>query len=333
MPLFSIVVPVYNVKKYIRKCLDSIVNQTFKDFEVVLVDDGSTDGSSEICDEYAKKDQRFKVIHKKNGGLLSARRTGLQYVIGEYILHCDSDDYYSVNLLDNIKNAISVSDADMILFGYIVINDEERVLEEHFNIFENESFQSKESVIYKLATTTWLNNMVTKAVKKSCVDIENDYKEYGRLSMGEDLLQLIRLVENCNSFYYVAAPYYYYRFNQQSISKNIKLAYLDEYFIISAKLEGLIKKNILDSLVIDAFYDRFVHDIYKYLLRFLQNGITKADYLITHQKAEENKIFSKAWNSKCKMRLTNRLFYFMLKPRYYYLSRFFVNNILRGRFI
>ena len=93
MNKYSIIVPVYNVEKYIRECLDSLKNQTYGEFEAVLVDDGSPDGSGAICDEYAARDPRFKVVHKENGGLISAWKEGLRRASNELILFVDSDDY------------------------------------------------------------------------------------------------------------------------------------------------------------------------------------------------------------------------------------------------
>lgn len=91
----SVIVPVYNVEKYLSRCIDSIISQTFSDFELILVDDGSTDSSGKICDEYGKKDGRVKVIHKRNGGLSSARNCGLENAKGNYICFVDSDDWIS----------------------------------------------------------------------------------------------------------------------------------------------------------------------------------------------------------------------------------------------
>ena len=96
-PEISIIVPVYNVEKYLKRCIDSILNQSFTDFELILVDDGSTDNSGEIIDEYAIKDERIKVIHKENGGLSSARNVGIEYSKGNYIAFVDSDDWENVN--------------------------------------------------------------------------------------------------------------------------------------------------------------------------------------------------------------------------------------------
>ena len=90
--LFSVIVPIYNIEKYIRRCIDSVLLQSFTDFELILVDDGSPDRCGAICDEYAKKDERIKVIHKENGGLVSARQAGIKVASGDYIFHLDGDD-------------------------------------------------------------------------------------------------------------------------------------------------------------------------------------------------------------------------------------------------
>ena len=92
-PKISVIVPVYNTAKYLHRCLDSILQQSFKDFEVLLVDDGSTDNSGEICDEYAAKDSRVRVFHKENGGVASAREIGIENAVGLYSIHVDSDDW------------------------------------------------------------------------------------------------------------------------------------------------------------------------------------------------------------------------------------------------
>ncbi|HJA50079.1 MAG TPA: glycosyltransferase, partial [Candidatus Fusicatenibacter intestinipullorum] len=92
----SVIIPVYNVEKYLKRCLDSVINQTYKNLEIILIDDGSTDNSGKICDEYAQKDERIIVIHKENGGVSSARNKGLDICIGDYISFIDSDDWINL---------------------------------------------------------------------------------------------------------------------------------------------------------------------------------------------------------------------------------------------
>lgn len=115
---FSVIIPVYNVEKYLNECVDSILSQTFEDFEVILVDDGSKDGSGKICDEYAAKDARVKVIHKENGGQSTARNRGVAEAVGEYAVFIDSDDFFSkktffADLRDNINEK-----TDIVIFRY-----------------------------------------------------------------------------------------------------------------------------------------------------------------------------------------------------------------------
>lgn len=117
MTLFSFIVPVYNVVPYLRECLDSILAQQFSDFEVCLVDDGSSDGSGEICDEYARHDARFKVIHQPNGGVSAARNQALDMAQGEYIWFVDADDYIKEGALAYLHQVIALSKADTIFFG------------------------------------------------------------------------------------------------------------------------------------------------------------------------------------------------------------------------
>lgn len=121
-PLISIIIPVYNTEKYLRRCLDSIIAQTYKDFECILVDDGSTDNSGKICEEYASKDVRFKVFHKENGGVSSARNLGLEQIKGEYVTFCDSDDSTNSDWLSVFIEGIVNSDLVVASFNIKKLN-------------------------------------------------------------------------------------------------------------------------------------------------------------------------------------------------------------------
>ena len=114
----SVIVPVYNVEKYLEKCVESILNQSLKDIEIILVDDGSPDNCPQICDEYATKDSRVKVCHKQNGGLSSARNEGLKHVSGEYYMFVDSDDWLDSETCEVTYNYAKQNDADCLMFSY-----------------------------------------------------------------------------------------------------------------------------------------------------------------------------------------------------------------------
>lgn len=125
MPLISVIVPVYKVEKYIHKCVDSILSQTFTDFELFLVDDGSPDNCGKICDEYAEKDNRIIVIHKENGGLSDARNVAIDKANGDYLTFIDSDDYVSDNHLETLYNALIETNSDISISNITSFDDEE----------------------------------------------------------------------------------------------------------------------------------------------------------------------------------------------------------------
>ena len=117
-PTVSVIMPVYNAKEYVADAVKSVLNQTFKDFELILVDDGATDGSSQICDKYAETDDRITVIHKENGGICSARNAGMECAKGKYLAFCDHDDIYLENYLETAVKAADDSNSKLVKFTY-----------------------------------------------------------------------------------------------------------------------------------------------------------------------------------------------------------------------
>lgn len=140
-PLVSMIIPVYNVEKYLNKCLNTVINQTYKNLEIILIDDGSTDGSYKICDEWENTDKRVKVIHKKNQGLGMARNTGLEYANGEFVMFVDSDDFLEFNAVEKLFNAIKESDT--VFCGHTVYYGEDK-LEKKPIKYDNLSFSGLE---------------------------------------------------------------------------------------------------------------------------------------------------------------------------------------------
>ena len=114
----SVIVPVYNVEEYIRTCVDSLIGQSYSNIEIILVDDGSTDASGRICDEYAQMDARVNVIHKENGGLISARKAGVQCVTGDYVTYVDSDDWIDLDAYEILAGQIENAMPDVVAYGY-----------------------------------------------------------------------------------------------------------------------------------------------------------------------------------------------------------------------
>lgn len=125
MKKISVVIPVYNVEKYLSECLDSVINQTYKDLQIILVDDGSTDFSGKICDVYAEKDNRITVVHQKNAGAGAAKNTGLELIDGDYFSIIDSDDYIELDMYEKMVNSLEKYNADIVqcLFRNVYVND------------------------------------------------------------------------------------------------------------------------------------------------------------------------------------------------------------------
>ena len=147
MSQISIIVPVYNVEKYLSRCIDSILNQTFDDFELILIDDGSPDHSGAICDDYAKKDNRILVIHKENGGLSDARNAGINIASGEYIMFVDSDDYISKDMCEILYQRIIKDKSDMALCSVRGVNEEGEEIEKGTFIVDDRLLEEKDKFL------------------------------------------------------------------------------------------------------------------------------------------------------------------------------------------
>ncbi len=136
MHKISVIIPIYNVEQYLPKCIESVINQTYKNLEIILVDDGSPDKCPEICDEFAKKDNRIRVIHQKNGGLSAARNAGLEIASGDYFAFLDSDDWADDNMYDTLLQLALKHDADIVECGYKYIKNEGTLIVSRVNTGE-----------------------------------------------------------------------------------------------------------------------------------------------------------------------------------------------------
>ena len=166
---FTILIALYNCEKYISKCLESVLNQTYKNFRIVIVNDGSTDESGKICDVYAKKYEFIKVIHHiKNKGIVQTRRDALKHATDEFFLFLDSDDYWDYNLLETINHTINKSKADIVFFRYKQVSESGIYLSEQSTIFENETIidHNHSNLIFDfMVKSSEFNNLVCKAIK------------------------------------------------------------------------------------------------------------------------------------------------------------------------
>ena len=228
---FSIIVPIYKIEKYLRQCIDSILAQDYTDFELLLIDDGSPDKCPSICDEYANADSRVKVVHKENGGLVSARKAGADIAQGEYILNIDGDDWIEQGYLSEIEKAIQKSEgADLVAWGY---TEKSESREKHFSHSLPEGLYPKERLkeiqgvylydkrVKGCVCDSFIISIWTKAVKRElytacqfCVD--------NRIDKGEDAILLLNLLYKCNSVYITQYYGYNYRIVSTSMMREAK---------------------------------------------------------------------------------------------------------------
>jgi len=216
MVKYSFILPIYKVEKYLEKCVASILNQSFDDFEIILVDDGSPDRCPEICENLKKQDKRIKVVHKKNGGLCDARNAGLEVATGEYILFVDPDDYVSEDYLECINN--NINDFDMLIFG-------------HYNLFKNKVTEgfSIDEITNSEVTKRYLlqDNLICGYVwnKVFKSEIINKYNLKFDLSvtMSEDVLFCYQYLEKIENVKLINKKLIYYRQRKSSlISQKVK---------------------------------------------------------------------------------------------------------------
>lgn len=218
---FSIIVPVYNVEKYLKKCLESIINQTYNEYEVIIVNDGSPDNSQEIIDEYVNKyPEKVKSYIKQNGGLSDARNYGLNYVTGDYVIFIDSDDYVKSDMLETINKNIK-NNEDIIGYGLITVNENYEELDSTIKV----SFDTTdgENAILKLINARYAFETACTYAYSIKYWKKNNYKfEVGKYH--EDFGLIPRVIAKANTVKYLNYAGYYYLQNANSITKNNNIA-------------------------------------------------------------------------------------------------------------
>lgn len=206
MPKVSIIVPVYKAEKYLRECIDSIISQTFNDWECILVDDGSPDNSGKICDEYAVNDSRLLVIHKENGGVSSARNAGLDIAEGEWITFVDSDDCLYSNALEQWIVTAESNDLDLVQC--------------HYNrVYKAGEFCNSSTIplsTYEYADSEDYLVCVGGNLFKSSIIMENNMRFDGTIRYGEDQLFIYNFMISCRKIQRISDVLYFYRDNNQS---------------------------------------------------------------------------------------------------------------------
>lgn len=322
MPILSIIVPVYKVEKFLPTCIESILGQLFNDFELILVDDGSPDASGDVCDAYAKNDSRIVVIHKENGGIVSARKAGLAVANGEYIGFVDSDDWIDKEMFSFLVSVAQKYDCDLVASGFVFHSKEkDKIIKDNvpFGLY------SSDERINSLQNTAICNgtffefgmrpNLVTKLFKKDILKniIDNTNP---KITMGEDVSVAYPYLCKCQKVYISDKSFYHYRSNEGSVTFNYdKDLWRKNEMLIEVLREKCIIDGVDFSNQIRA-YDTYmtVNAAYKELF-FSQDSLIKR-FLSVKKELKNHKIAIKATDRNIfSISLKKQLILFCLRNR------------------
>lgn len=277
---FSIIIPVFNVEEYLEQCVLSVLSQTYQDFEIILINDGSTDQSAIMCEQYETQDKRIQVIHKINEGLSSARNKGLELAMGDYILFIDSDDFWKHNrVLEDINNILLNNDFDLILFGFSYYYSDHRHKDIHFEIddLSNNFVLDLEKLV---TCNIYFASAWNKCIKKNLLIDNQLFFPFMRLS--EDIIWCARLAMYVKKYTIFNDVVYMYRqkrkgsITYQVSEKNI----LDIFQSIEegcdlAKNIANVNKEIEEAVLV--YFSRYYLEVLPYIgFLFFQNNQIKA---------------------------------------------------------
>ena len=324
---YSIIVPIYKVEQFLRECITSVINQTYKNWELILVDDGSPDNCPTICDEYACTDERIKVIHKPNGGLVSARKAGLEIATGDYVWCLDGDDQLELNGLTVVEENISEIKPDVICFGYSIyytseISRKKEIKGVEYGYYSRDRMEKSifPLLMYEEKPHTIGPNIWSKIFK---TEIYRYYqtKVDSSISMGEDGACIYPLLTNAQSLLILPECLYLYRCNPTSMTKTKKALSWTNFEKVYQLYEDEIKLDELDMRM--QFYQSRVHNLF---IIACSRFHSKDDYktiindIGNHlDKPTNNLVIDKVVFSTCRMKLAH----FALKHKCFFLIKFF----------
>lgn len=273
----SLIVPIYNVEKYLPSCIDSILKQTYVDMEVILVDDGSPDNCPAICDEYAKKDERIHVIHQQNKGLSGARNTGIEYAQGEYLIFVDSDDTIEPTMVEELYTYAEGRECKIVACGrYYVFEDGEKISKIADNKSKTYAFAE---AMQEMNTFTLFDMSAWAKIYRRELFQDIRFPE-GKLS--EDYYIMYKLFDLAQTIGYVAKPLYNYLQRQSSISRNKKINH-DFAYAAKEQMEFLDQKYPELAVLGHTSYASANLTVYDF---YIKNGVKcPKDKLLEFKKA------------------------------------------------
>lgn len=330
VPLISVVVPVYKTEKYLNQCVDSIINQTFKDYEVILVDDGSPDNCPSICDCYAEKFENIRVVHKANGGLVSARCDGVKEARGKYICFVDSDDFVGSEYLQKFADAIDTTNADIVSSGFTSISEDNKS-KKHLDDIPSGVYSKSELVNYiyprMLSTGKFFNFGIKPALWAKCIRRElvilNQNNLPKKIAMGEDVALFYPCALSASSICIINSTEYMYRYNAQSITHSYNAKMLENGIELIEFLYKVMQQTDWDAK----------EQLYSYTYMFqslliknelVYRNATFTDKIKTFKKWVEHPLIREALTSENKPKLPKRVWFEVLVTKHNLLFLLFV---------
>lgn len=272
--MVTIIIPAYNVEKYISKCLDSIVNQTYKDLEIIVVNDGSTDSTGEIIENYVNRYSNLRYIYQNNMGVSNARNLALRYANGEYIMFVDSDDYIDTNLIERMVKKSEQKNADLVICEHLRVSEDGLNKKEviRYNEYIDKVYNNNDAINLLLRLNI-KGYLCDKLFKKDILIKSNFYLEPNRYI--EDWLPVFKYVEKCERIVFLSGSFYYYRQRNSSALHTINPKLLDDYIYAVKNINNfLIENKIVYSnkckqvFEVETFYSivryYYILNIYKY---------------------------------------------------------------------
>jgi len=253
--LFSVIVPIYKAERYLQQCVDSILSQTYTDFELILVDDGSPDGCPALCDRYAATDARVRVIHKENNGALSARITGAQAAVGEYIVTVDSDDYIEPTLFEDLQKTIENDPCDIVLYNAVAFSEDTSFPMEHTvgeGIYRGDELKALfKKFMYDadLAAVNFGNirfALWAKAVKRPLF-LKYQQEAPTVIRKGDDLAAFAPMLYHCESLASLTKAYYHYRIIPTSMMRS----YSDRDIVSLTELYAYLSRHCAEDYAVN----------------------------------------------------------------------------------
>lgn len=321
MSEISVIVPVYNVEKYLKRCVDSILNQSYKDFELILVDDGSKDSSGKICDEYGQTDSRVKVIHKKNGGVSAARNTGLKFATGEYIMFVDSDDTILETFFEQAIFSIKKENVDMYISGITMLNyTEDKFVDSQDYTIKN----SEKMTVKELLETCNVNYPMIDIcgpcckLYKSSVIKEKSILFNEEMSLGEDTAFNLNYLESVNTVYFSKSIFYlYFRQNSESLFSKFHKEIYENHVYIYNEFRDLMKYKKCSKESLEHFENLYCELIIGCIHSFFKTDMTsKKDRMELLKKIRNNKY---VYNSNYSGNSKNKLIITLIKKKCYFI--------------